>query len=169
MLSRDSRRTTIDTRTTARDGTRCLASTCPKYCGRPTLCLSVFLYKCRRCVRDMELPDSPPSRAHAHVRRDTDESTPMFPEIPRMTIPEVIAVVALVDPVVFRRMVTIGLEESRRMSVEGMHICYTNSQSCLDKSSAVIPQETCDCVTSFKAPPVPNFGVLEELSMNRDS
>lgn len=32
--------------------------------------------------------------------------------------------VALVDPVVLRRMVTIGLEESRRMSVEGMHICY---------------------------------------------
>lgn len=39
-------------------------------------------------------------------------------------MPEVIAVVALVDPVVLRRMVTIGLEESSRMSVEGMHICY---------------------------------------------
>lgn len=47
--------------------------------------------------------------------------------MPRMTIPEVIAVVALVEPVVLRRIVTIGLEESRRMSVEGMHICYTIS------------------------------------------
>lgn len=48
----------------------------------------------------------------------------MLPEIPRITIPEVIAVVALVDPVVLRRIVTIGLEESRRISVEGMQICY---------------------------------------------
>lgn len=46
-------------------------------------------------------------------------------------MPEVIAVVALVDPVVFRRMVTTGLEESSRMSVEGMHICYVVYQTYL--------------------------------------
>lgn len=44
-------------------------------------------------------------------------------------MPEVIAVVALVDPVVLRRMVTIGLDESSRMSVEGMHICHIFCQT----------------------------------------
>lgn len=87
------------------------------------LCLSAWLHECKT-VYHVKLRDSPPSRAQAHVRRDTDESTPIFPEIPRIIMPEVIAVVALVDPVVLRRMVTIGLEESSRMSVEGMHICY---------------------------------------------
>lgn len=64
----------------------------------------------------------PPSRAHAHVERDTDDTTPMFPEIPSTTIPDTMAVVAFLDPVVLRRIVTRGLEEFRRMSVDGMHI-----------------------------------------------
>lgn len=37
-------------------------------------------------------------------------------------MPDIMAVVAFEDPVVLRRMVTMGLEEFRRMSVDGMHI-----------------------------------------------
>lgn len=74
----------------------------------------------------MELLDLPPSRAHAHVRRDTDEITPIFPEMPTMTVPEFIAVVAFMDPVVLRRMVTMGLEASRRISVDGIQIYDTS-------------------------------------------
>lgn len=45
-----------------------------------------------------------------------------------MTIPDVKAVVALVDPVVLSRMVTIGLEDSKRMSVDGIQIYCTQNQ-----------------------------------------
>lgn len=47
----------------------------------------------------------------------------MFPDMPKTTSPDVIAVVALADPVVLRRMVTSGLDELRRISTEGMQIC----------------------------------------------
>ena len=46
----------------------------------------------------------------------------MFPDIPSITMPDTIAVVAFEDSVVLRRMVTTGLEDFRRMSVDGMHI-----------------------------------------------
>lgn len=46
----------------------------------------------------------------------------MFPDMPSTTRPDVIAVVALADPVVLRMMVTSGLDELRRISTEGMHI-----------------------------------------------
>lgn len=72
--------------------------------------------------------DLPPSRAQAHVSLDTDETTPMLPDIPKTTRPDTMAVVALADPVVLRIMVTSGLDEFRRRSTEGIQICCRSRQ-----------------------------------------
>lgn len=66
------------------------------------------------------------------MSRDTDDTTPMFPEIPKTTRPDVMAVVASADPVVLRRMVTSGLDELRRISTEGMQICCACMSTCIE-------------------------------------
>lgn len=71
---------------------------------------------------NIEYFDLPPSRAQAHVKRDTEDTVPIFPETPNITIPDTMAVVAWLDPVVLSKMVTKGLEEFRRISVDGMQI-----------------------------------------------
>lgn len=45
---------------------------------------------------------------------------PMFDEIQSITRPDTMAVVYLVDPVEFKRMVTRGLSASKRISSDGM-------------------------------------------------
>lgn len=55
----------------------------------------------------------------------------MFPEMPKTTRPDVIAVVASAEPVVLRRMVTSGLDELRRISTEGMQICCGCMSKCV--------------------------------------
>lgn len=64
----------------------------------------------------------PPSLAQAHVKRDTEDTTPMLPAMPMMNSPVTKAVVAPTEPVVLSKIVTRGLEEFMRLATDGMQI-----------------------------------------------
>lgn len=84
--SKDNIKTMVKFNRTARKGMRCLPSTYPKYCGKP------------------------PSRAHAHVKRDTEETNAIFPAMHMIMIPAIMAVVPGSErPVDSYTMPTIGL------------------------------------------------------------
>lgn len=123
-LKNDRMTTRRDTSPTARAGTRCFSSTCPKYFGKPC---NIGQLMCVSCFNSMEY--SPPSRAQAQVMRETDESVPIVPDIDSAISAAAITVVPVWEPVFVNSSVTIGYEESIRRSVFGKQNCASVQSS----------------------------------------